>query len=139
MKMASTSNNNPYTFQRASTMATRSLISDTKPSEIASTSSNDVKGHAKETLQHETTTHYEQAAAEATKADRIPATTAASAAASLSDRPGAKRQQNWKMSASRCKLTQLYTDRLPGVTSKAKSKERCWLTRLLRVVSPVSG
>lgn len=96
--MASTGNSNPYTFQRASTVATRSLISDTKPSEIPSTSSNDVKGHAKETLQSKTTNHYEQAAAEAIKADHIPATTASSAAVSVSDRPSAKRQQSWKMS-----------------------------------------
>ena len=49
-------------------------------------------------LQSNTTRNYEQAAAAATKADRIPATTAGSAAASVADRPGMPRQQSWKMS-----------------------------------------
>lgn len=65
--MASAGLNNPYTFQRASIMATRSLVSDAKPAEISSTSSHDVVGHGKQTLQRKTTDHYEQAAAAATK------------------------------------------------------------------------
>ena len=96
--MASTTNSNPYAFQRASTMATRSLVSDSNPKETPSASSNDVDAHNKPTLQRKTTDNYEQAAAAATKAGHIPATTAGSAAASVTDRPGVQRQQSWKMS-----------------------------------------
>lgn len=96
--MASTSNSNPYAFQRASTMATRSLVSDSKPAEILSNSFNDVDAHDKPTLQRKTTNHYEQAAAAAAKTDQIPATTAGSVVASVTDRPGPNRQQSWKMS-----------------------------------------
>ena len=81
--MAST---DPFTYQRPSTIATRSLISDAKPVELPSG-----------TLQRKPTNHYEQAAAAATKADQIPATTAGSVAASVNNGPGAKRQQSWKM------------------------------------------
>jgi len=97
--MASTATpSNPYTFQRASTTATRSLLSNTKPAEIPSSSSNDVRVHDQPTLHRQPTNHYEQAAAAATKADIIPATTANSAAVSVADGPGAKRQQSFKMS-----------------------------------------
>jgi hypothetical protein len=70
-------------------MATRSLISEDKPS--------DVDASGKPTLQRKTTNHYEQAAAAATKANQIPATTAGSVQASVTDRPGVQRQQSWKM------------------------------------------
>ena len=96
--MASTTQSNPYTFQRASTMATRSLVSDTKPTETPSASSNDIDPHSKPTLQKMTTNNYEQAAVTATRSGQIPATTAASAAAFVTDRPGVQRQQSWKMS-----------------------------------------
>jgi hypothetical protein len=92
------SSSNPYAYQKPSTMATRSLVSDSKPTEMPSSSSNDVDNKDKPTLQRRTTDNYEQAAAAATKAGQIPATTAGSAAASVTDRPGAKRQQSWKIS-----------------------------------------
>ncbi|KAK3699271.1 hypothetical protein LTR37_016514 [Vermiconidia calcicola] len=79
-------------------MATRSIISGTKPTETPSASSDDVDTQAKPTLQRKHTNHYERAAAAATKADEIPATTAGSAAASVTDRPGMQRQQSWKRS-----------------------------------------
>lgn len=86
-----------YTYQKPSTMATRSLISDNKPTESASTSSASAD-QDKPALQRRTTNNYEQAAAAAAKAGQLPATTAGSAAASVNDRPGAQRQQSWKMS-----------------------------------------
>ena len=89
--MASTTSSNQYTFQRASTMATRSLVSDSKPSETPSASSNDVDATQKPTLQRKTTNHYEQAAAGATTAGQPPAATA-------TDRPTVDRQQSWKRS-----------------------------------------
>ena len=79
-------------------MATRSIISGTRPTETPSASSNDVDAQAKPILQRKHTNHYERAAAAATKADEIPATTAWSAAASVTDRPGMQRQQSWKRS-----------------------------------------
>ena len=94
--MASNAQQNPYAFQRAGTMATRSLISDPKPSQ---TSSNEVDLHGKPTLQRKTTDHYEKAAAATTQSGQLPATTAASAAASFSDGPASfQRQQSWKRS-----------------------------------------
>lgn len=84
--MSSTSSNT-YAYQSGSTMATRSLVSDNN----TTNSSNDV---GKPTPQR----NYEQAAAAATKADQVPATTAGSAAASVTDRTGAMRQQSWQMS-----------------------------------------
>lgn len=90
--MASTTQQ--YTYQTPSTMATRSLISDTKPTSIP-----DIDHTSRSTLQSTSTDNYEQAAAAATKANQIPATTAGSVAASVADRPGAPlRQQSWKMS-----------------------------------------
>ena len=79
-------------------MATRSLVSDSKPTETPSSSSNDVDAHQKPILQRKTTDNYEQAAAAATKAGQMPATTAGSAAASVTDRPGVQMQQSWKRS-----------------------------------------
>lgn len=96
--MAFATQPNPYTFQGAGTMATRSLISNSKPAETPSPSSNDVDLDDKPTLQRKSTNHYEQAAAAATKAGQIPATTASSAAASVDDKQGLQRQQSWKMS-----------------------------------------
>lgn len=96
--MASAVNANPYTYQRPSTMATRSLVSDSPSTEAISGSSKDVDTQQKPSLQRKTTNHYEQAAASATKAGELPATTAGSAAANVTDRPGAQRQQSWKRS-----------------------------------------
>lgn len=98
--MASPPANNPYTYQSASTTATRALLTSTKPTEIPSSSSNDITTtSAKETLQRRTTNHYEQAASAATQTGQLPATTAGSVAASVADGPGMpKRQQSWKMS-----------------------------------------
>lgn len=93
--MASTTQNHPYIFQRASTMATRSLLSNANPSQLPPASSD---SSAPSTLPSTSTKHYEQAAAEATRAGHIPATTAASAVASVTDRPGTMRQPSWKMS-----------------------------------------
>ncbi|KAK5175509.1 uncharacterized protein LTR77_000648 [Saxophila tyrrhenica] len=76
------SSTNAYTYQKPSTIATRSLVSDTKPTETPSTSSNDVDVQGKPVLQRRTTDNYEKAAAAATKANQIPATTAGSVAAS---------------------------------------------------------
>ncbi|KAK3057006.1 hypothetical protein LTR09_002044 [Extremus antarcticus] len=90
---------NPYQYQKPSTMATRSLVSDAKPTELSSSSSANRDSSGKPTLQRTTTDNYEKAAAAATKANQIPATTAGSVAASVADRPGAlQRQQSWKMS-----------------------------------------
>ena len=96
--MASTSASNQYTYQKASELATRSLVSGSKPTETPSTSSKDINAHDKPTLKRQPTNHYEEAAAAATKAGQLPATTASSAAASMTDRPGVHRQQSWKMS-----------------------------------------
>ena len=80
-------------------MATRSLVSDSKPIETPSAWSNDMGHHDKPILQSPTTDNYEKAAAAATRADHIPATTAGSAAASVADRPGMQqRQPSWNMS-----------------------------------------
>ena len=95
--MASTTNSNPYAFPRASEMATRSLVSGSKPGE-SSSASNDVNANEKPTLQRRTTNNYEEAAAAATTSGQLPATTAGSAAASVNDRPGMQREQSWKMS-----------------------------------------
>lgn len=81
---------NPYVYQRPSTLATRSLVSNNKADELSPTSSNASSPGS-------TTTHYERAAAEATRADHIPATTAGSVLASVTDRPGMMRQPSWKM------------------------------------------
>ena len=94
--MASTSN--PYTYQNAATTATRSLVTGNKPTEASLPSSTDADPHAKPMLQRKPTDNYEKAAAAATRSDRTAATTAGSVAASVTDRPGAQRQQSWKMS-----------------------------------------
>lgn len=112
--MASSANSDPYAFQRASTLATRSLVSDTKPTEMPSASSPDLDSHAKPNLQRKATNNYEEAAAEATRAGQMPATTAGSAAASIADRPGMQRQQSWKRSDLK---GQLQSQMLAGVTS----------------------
>jgi hypothetical protein len=106
--MASAANSAQYTYQRAGEMATRSLVSGSKstepgpstskPMETTSASSNDTNASDKPTLQRRTTNNYEEAAAAATKASQLPATTAGSAASSVTDRPGVQRQQSWKMS-----------------------------------------
>lgn len=72
-------------------MATRSLVSGSQSTEPGPSTS-------KPALQRRTTNNYEEAAAAATKAGELPATTAGSAAASVTDRPGVQRQQSWKMS-----------------------------------------
>jgi hypothetical protein len=82
------------TQPKAAQLATRSLVSDTTPSTSALPTDKD-----KPALTRKTTDNYEQAAAAATKAGSIPATTAGSVAASVTDRPGMPaRQQSWKMS-----------------------------------------
>lgn len=91
--MASTSSN-AYAQPKASAMATRSLVDRSKPADTPSVDTN----NEKPTMQRRTTNYYEEAAATATKSGQIPATTAASAAASVNDRPGVQRQQSWKMS-----------------------------------------
>ena len=65
-------------------------------------------------MQRKTTNNYEQAAAEATKTGQMPATTASSAAASVTDRPGMQRQQSWKRSDLK---GQQQSQMLAGVTS----------------------
>lgn len=89
------SGSSAYTQPKGAALATRSLVTGSNSAESPSAAStvND-----KPTLQRRTTNHYEEAAAAATKAGQIPATTAASAAASVTDRPGVQRTQSWKMS-----------------------------------------
>lgn len=67
-------------------MATRSLVASTDVSE------------SKPTLQRTPTDNYTRAATAATQTGSLPATTASSVAASVTDRPGMPRQQSWKMS-----------------------------------------
>ena len=81
--MPSTPTPNPSSPPRASTIATRSLLSGSAPSPPPPT------------------THYEAAAVHATQHHAQPATTASSAAASVSSPAGPAaplRQQSWKMS-----------------------------------------
>lgn len=86
---------NPYTFQRASTMATRSLVSDAQ----ADSNSTETETESKPTLQRRTTNHYEEAAAAAAAAKKEDTTTEDSGNVPAgSDRPGFQRQQSWKMS-----------------------------------------
>lgn len=74
--MASPSNLSPYTFQRASTTATRSLVSD-RVTELEID------------LSH--SSHYERAAAEAAKNGTMPSTTANSAAAVVDKSEGVQK------------------------------------------------
>ena len=92
--MASSSSS-AYTQPKGAALATRSLVSESAPADASST---DTNAADRPVLQRRITNNYEEAAAAATKAGQIPATTAASAAASVTDRPGVQRQQSWKMS-----------------------------------------
>ncbi|KAK5121629.1 hypothetical protein LTR85_004801 [Meristemomyces frigidus] len=99
--MASTTGTHPYTFQKPSAMATRTLVSDTKPTETASSFSNDMSTHGKPVLTGKTTDNYEQAAAAAAKAGTGSGAgqTVGLGAISGTDRPGGlDRQQSWSMS-----------------------------------------
>ncbi|KAK4541826.1 hypothetical protein LTR36_007358 [Oleoguttula mirabilis] len=99
--MACSTGSHPYTFQKPSAMATRTLVSDTKPAETASASSNDLDAHGKPVLTRKTTDNYEQAAAAAAKAGTGtgPGQTVGLGAVSGTDRPGGlDRQQSWSMS-----------------------------------------
>ncbi|KJX97906.1 hypothetical protein TI39_contig453g00013 [Zymoseptoria brevis] len=82
-----------YDYQRGSTTATRTLISDQKPSEIHSSASHDHHSSANDTqkppLQRNTTNHYEQAVAAAGQT---------AAGSEIEERPALDRQQSWKMS-----------------------------------------
>jgi len=84
------SSSEPYTFQRASTMATRSLVSDDNPTQIPSLSSND-GDFEKPTMQRRTTNNYEQAAAARNNAAGV------TEAAAL-EKPALDRQQSWSLS-----------------------------------------
>lgn len=99
--MASTTSSYSYAHQMPSAMATRTLISDTKPTGIASTSSNDVDAHDRSILTGNVTGNYEQAAAAAAKAGTGtgPGQTVGLGAVSGTDRPGGlDRQPSWSMS-----------------------------------------
>lgn len=76
-------------------MATRSMVSDVKPTETPSLSGNDSDAHGKPVLIRKTTDNYEQAAAAAAKSTNQ---TTGTGAISGTDRPGIGRQQSWKMS-----------------------------------------
>jgi len=114
--MASTSSNQ-YSYPKASEMATRSLLSDDKPSEFAGSGSHDHEhehehlrdrehehghepehdhehAHEKPVLTRKKTDNYEQAAAAAARSGEGQGMSAISGA----DRPGLQTRQSWQMS-----------------------------------------
>lgn len=73
----------PYDYKNAASIATRAIVTDTKPTELPCSSSHD---HSEHNTQSQTssptkTDHYEQAAS----------------AAAQRDMPGVQRMQSWKM------------------------------------------
>jgi len=107
--MASSMGTHPYTYPKSSAMATRSLVSDAKPSEIPSAASHDHDAaETRPVLCRKTTDNYEQAAAAAAQGGQVgglssisgpsPSSGGSGGAASDSDRPGILRQQSWSMS-----------------------------------------
>lgn len=90
-------------------MATRSLVSEARPSEIPSAASHDHDAaESRPVLTRRTTDNYEQAAAAAAQSRQVgglssisgpsPSNGGSGGAASDSDRPGILRQQSWSMS-----------------------------------------
>lgn len=85
-------------------MATRALVSDSKPTATPSLSSNDIDIASKDVLQGTNTDNYSQAAANAAKTS-----------ANETDRPGLGRQQSWKMSDKKREVTeQMFASKQPN-------------------------
>lgn len=105
--------NTPYTYQKPSTLATRSLVTGSKPSEVATSASSDDKAtHDRPTLERKTTDHYQQAvsaaaaaAASETEAADQPAT----------PKPGLGRQQSWKQTDQKRGAMEKILGGQPGV------------------------
>jgi len=96
--MASTTSNNPYTYVKPSTMATRTLVGDDKPEHTISSASHDYPdAHEKPVLARKHTDNYGQAAAAAARDGKGEGT----AVVSGTDRPGLDRQQSWSMQDKR--------------------------------------
>ncbi|TKA30088.1 hypothetical protein B0A50_02807 [Salinomyces thailandicus] len=111
--MASTLGTHPYDYQKASTTATRALVSDIKPAQVPSSSSgttasnpNNNNRNVGEEGKHVTTgpatSNYQDAASAATAANAAAAAAAAKRDAGAGVTPsgagGVQRQQSWKQS-----------------------------------------
>ncbi|QIX00783.1 hypothetical protein AMS68_006300 [Peltaster fructicola] len=81
--------NTSYDYQKPSTIATRSLVTGTKPAETTSASSHDSDSHDRPTLQRNPTDHYQQAVSAATSK-------AVGAEEPAIPKPTLERQQSWK-------------------------------------------
>ena len=101
--MSSTAGTNPYTYVKPSELATRSLVSGSKPDATTSSASHDhpdTPTHDRPVLHRKQTDNYEQAVARE-QANKQDAGADMMVPGESAERPGINRQQSWKIQDQR--------------------------------------